>query len=445
MGPTLWIVKNVICGSIFARPFRAIGTRKHRGTAIILAMILSLLIPEYTMGFGTSKVVDIFTRKPIEGALITSGKDVQRTDANGLFVKTNGGYKVGVRAHGYLRTEQMVIPYQEIKLMPFTPKALYLSFYGIGHRNLRESALRLIKETELNALVIDVKGDRGMIAFKSAIPLAREIGAQRIITMKDVGGLINHLRGNGIYTIARIVTFKDDLLALKRPDLAVRTPNGEIWRDRENLAWTDPFQKEVWDYNISVAIEAAQHGFDEIQFDYVRFPDALGLYFSRPNTAENRVKAISGFIMEAKSRLSPYNVFLAADIFGYVNWNFNDTDIGQKLEYLIPHLDYISPMLYPSGFQYGIPGYRNPVANPYEIVYLTLKRAQERTQLPPVRFRPWLQAFKDYAFDGRYFAGKEIKDQINAVEKFGSNGWMLWNPRNIYVIDGLRKKGDPLG
>jgi len=445
MGSILLFVKNISFGNIFSGRFKTIGTWKHAGAVNILVIILSLLIPEATMGFGTGKVVDILTKNPIEGALILSGKDVQRTDANGLFAKTNGGSKVAVRAPGYLRTEEMVIPHQEIKLIPFTPKALYLSFYGIGDRSLRESALRLIKETELNALVIDMKGDRGMFTFKSAIPLASEVGAQRIITVKDMSGLIKYLRENGIYTIARIVTFKDNLLALKRPDLAVKTASGEVWRDREHLAWVDPFQKEVWDYNINVAIEAAQHGFDEIQFDYVRFPDALGLHFSRPNTAENRVKAVSGFLMEARSRLFSYNVFLAADIFGYVNWNFNDTDIGQKLEYLTPHLDYLSPMLYPSGFQYGIPGYRNPVANPYEIVYLTLKRAQERTQLSPVRFRPWLQAFRDYAFDRRYFAGKQIKDQINAVEKFGSNGWMLWNPRNVYATDGLKKKGDPLG
>jgi hypothetical protein len=220
----------------------------------------------------------------------------------------------------------------------------------------------------------------------------------------------------------------------------VKNLAGEIWRDRENLSWADPFKKEVWDYNIRIAVEAAQLGFDEIQFDYVRFPDASGLQFSQPNTQENRVKAISGFLMEAKNQLAPYNVFLAADIFGYVSWNLNDTEIGQKLEELTPHLDYFSPMLYPSGFQFGIPGYRNPVANPHEIVYLSLKRAQERTQLPPIRFRPWLQAFKDYAFDRRPFTAKEIKDQISAVEKFGSNGWMLWNPRNVYGPDGLKGK-----
>jgi len=202
----------------------------------------------------------------------------------------------------------------------------------------------------------------------------------------------------------------------------------------------DPFKEEIWKYNTDIAIEAAQYGFDEIQFDYVRFPDASGLKFSMPSTEENRVKAISGFLTEAKKRLVPYNVFLNADIFGYVFWNLNDTKIGQKLDNLTPILDYLSPMLYPSGFQYGIPGYRKPVAYPYEIIYLTLKRGQERTHLPAFRFRPWLQAFRDYAFDRRYFREKEIRDQINAAEKFGSHGWMLWNPHNIYTSDGLKKK-----
>jgi hypothetical protein len=224
----------------------------------------------------------------------------------------------------------------------------------------------------------------------------------------------------------------------------VKTQNGEIWRDRENLSWVDPFNKEVWDYNINIAIEAAKYGFDEIQFDYIRFPDALGLRFSMPNTEENRVKAITGFLMEARRRLFPHNVFLSADIFGYVCWNRNDTDIGQRLEDLAPHLDYICPMLYPSGFQYGIPGYRNPVANSYEIIYLSLKRAQERTGLPSYRFRPWLQAFRDYAFDRRYFNDKEILGEVKAAEGFGSHGWMLWNPRNNYSSSGLKKE-KPLG
>ena len=417
------------------------GPRKFFiGITVSCFLAAFLLIPHHASGYTRGKIVDLFTKKPIEGATVVSGNDVQRTDVKGSFCAPPGMQKVTVKAPGYLRSGGTLLLSQEISLLPFAPKALYLSFYGVADRTLRESALKLLDETELNALVIDVKGDRGMITFKSSIPLASEIGAQNLVTVKDMSGLIKSFKDHGIYTIARVVTFKDNLLALKRPDLAVKNGGGEIWRDREHLAWVDPFKKEVWEYNTKIAAEAAQYGFDEIQFDYVRFPDASGLTFSMPNTQENRVKSICGFLMEAKNRLAPYNVFLAADIFGYVSWNQNDTEIGQKLEDLTPHLDYFSLMLYPSGFQFGIPGYRNPVANPYEIVYLSLKRAQERTQLPSVRFRPWLQAFRDYAFDRRHFTAREIKDQISAVERFGSNGWMLWNPRNVYGADGLRGK-----
>src|SRR4030043_411725 len=404
-------------------------------------------MPNDSFSYTIGKGVDFFTRKPLKGAIVVSNHSshIEQTDENGIFSIKNNGSKVAVRAYGYLRAEQAIIPTlsaapQEINLFPFSPKAAYLSFYGIGDRSLRESALRLIQETELNALVIDVKGDRGMIPYKSSIPLTSEVGAQKIKTVKDMNGLMSDLKEKRVYTIARIVVFKDNLLALKMPDLAVKTERGEIWRDRENLAWVDPFKKEVWDYNIEIAIEAPQKGFDEIQFDYVRFPDASAPRFSMPNTEENRVKAVSEFLREAKRRLRPFNVFLAADIFGYVGWHLNDTSIGQRLDALGPHLDYISPMLYPSGFQYGIPGYRNPVENPYEIVYRTLKRGQLRTNLAPNRFRPWLQAFRDYGFDRRGFNSKEIRDQINASENFGSQGWMLWNPRNIYSSDGLRKR-----
>jgi hypothetical protein len=411
---------------------------------ITLISILFLLMPSDILAYTMGKVVDFFTKKPLRGAIVVSpdSNHFEQTDENGLFSLKDNGNRVGVRAYGYLRAEQrMPSPLkatpQEISLFPFAPKALYLSFYGIGDRSLRESAVKLIEETELNALVIDVKGDRGMIPYKSSIPLATEVGAQKIITVRDMNTLMGNFKEKRIYKIARIVVFKDNLLALKMPELAVKTQKGETWRDRENLAWVDPFKKEVWEYNIQIAIEAAQYGFDEIQFDYVRFPDASELRFSMPNTEENRVGAISGFLMEARRRLKPYNVFLSADVFGYVFWNLNDTLIGQKLEQLTAHLDYLAPMLYPSGFQYGIPGYRIPVANPYEIVYLTLKRAQERSRLPSVRFRPWLQAFRDYAFDKRSFNGTEIRRQIKAAEEFGSHGWMLWNPCNSYHRDGL--------
>lgn len=454
--------------------------------SFVILLTLLPLFPRYAMvytkngkGMDASlikrliRVIDSDTEKPIAGAMMTSGNEMEQTGEQGMARIKIEGEKVAVRASGYLRAEvsidapretkpssstlrtlhraarekvmgiaeQIVTLPKEIELVPFTPKGIYLSFYGIGDRKLREDALDLLRETELNTLVIDVKGDRGMIPYRSSIPLATEIGAQKIITVKDMRGLIESLKKEGVYTIARIVVFKDNLLANHRPDLAVKDLNGRIWHDRENLAWVDPFKEEVWEYNIQIAVEAAQQGFDEIQFDYIRFPDALPVRFSMPSTMENRVNAISGFLMEARKSLLPYNVFLSADIFGYVCWNLNDTSIGQTLESVAPHLDYLSPMLYPSGFQYGIPGYRIPTKHSYEIVYLTLKKAQERTGLSSCRFRPWLQAFRDYAFDRRFFQEREIRDQINGVEQFGSHGWLLWNPQNIYSREGLKRKG----
>ncbi len=392
----------------------------------------------------TGIVIDGSTKRPVEDAIVTLEDIEVRTDRNGKFQINGHGDAIGLRAYGYKRESISVVELKDhpnpIALAPMMPKALYLSFYGIGSTKLREAALGLVDKTELNAVVIDVKGDRGMIAFKTSLALADQAHSNQLTTMRDAKALLDQLHHDNIYAIARIVVFKDDPLATARPDLAVKRAGGAIFRDRERLAWTDPFNAEVWDYNISIAVEAAGLGFDEIQFDYVRFPDAPGLKLSKPTDMKSRLGAISGFLAEARRRLTPYNVFLAADIFGYVAWNLDDTHIGQRLEELAPIVDYISPMLYPSCFQFGIPGYRNPVAHPYEIVFLSLQNARERG-IPSIRFRPWLQAFRDYAFDHREFTGTQIREQISAAEKFGSDGWMLWNPRNQYTAAGLNAEG----
>lgn len=414
----------------------------HFGFALLF---LVSAIPAHAQ-IGWVQVVDALTCRPIEGALVTAAGEEASTDVEGVLALSSPTKVVSVRAPGYqrveLRDDGHLLSSRVIPLQPFTPKALYLSFYGIGDQSLREAALQLVGKTQLNALVIDAKGDRGGIPYRSGVKLAAEVGAQKIITVHDMPALLARLHRQGIYTVARVVAFKDDPLARGKPELAVHNRAGMVWSDREGLAWSDPFRHEVWEYVIDVAEEAARLGFDEIQFDYLRFPDEPSLVFSKPSTEASRVAAISGFLAEARKRLAPYNVFMAADIFGYVLWNLNDTDIGQRLEDLASYVDYISPMLYPSGFQYGIPGYSNPVAVPHEIVDLSLRNAQKRTGLPGVRFRPWLQAFRDYAFDRRIFGADEIKAQIRAAEAFGADGWMLWNPRNVYSEAGLRKGAD---
>jgi hypothetical protein len=411
---------------------------KHVARLVIVALTVAFLALDSSGVPITGVVIDAATREPVKGAFVTTGDIQTQTDEHGTFrlaVAPVG--RIRVRAHGYARIEVTggsLARSSEVALTLLQPKALYLSVFGVGNRSLRDAALELIDTTGLNALVIDVKGDRGIIGYRSTIPLAQEIGAQHVITIPDLQELVATLRQRGIYTIARIVVFKDDPLASARPDLAIRRHDGTTYRDRENLSWTDPRKTDVRRYNIEVAREAAQAGFDEIQFDYVRLPDTKGLAYGVPDTPTSRIDAIDGFLREAREALAAYNVFLSVDIFGYVCWNTNDTGIGQQLERMAETVDYISPMLYPSSFQFGIPGYRNPVEHPYEIVRLSLERAVERTALPPVRFRPWLQAFADYAFGGRPFNAGEIRAQIAAAEDVGTNGWMLWNPRNRYSI-----------
>jgi hypothetical protein len=387
----------------------------------------------------SGRVLDAVTGKPVAGAVVSCGNRQVITPADGAFSLPAAGDRIRVRAAGYRRDDISTTAASDILLQPFSPKALYLSFYGIGSSQLLDPALRLIQNTELNALVIDVKGDRGMISFKVPIPLAGKIGAQRVITVRHPRALLASLKARGIYTIGRIVVFKDNLLATARPDLAVKTASGQVWRDGENLAWVDPFSSRAWDYNIAIAKQAAELGFDEIQFDYVRFPDTPGLRFSWVNNEENRVQAISGFLSAARKALQPYNVFISADVFGYVCWNRNDTHIGQSLDQLADAVDYISPMLYPSTFSHGVGRYKNPVANPYKVVLLSLNKARERTGLRAIRFRPWLQAFRDYAFDRRWFHQDAILAQTSASEEFGTDGWMLWNPRNVYDAIGLNQ------
>jgi len=402
--------------------------------ALLSIPVLGALVPAASALEG--RVVDAATGAGIAGATVTVAEHSTLSDAAGNFAIAAESDRIMARAPGY---RAAALPLAgpgrsvELRLDPFRPRALYLSFYGVGYGPARDAALQLIQEGNFNAVVVDVKGDRGLIAFHTAVPLARAVGADRITTIRDLPGFVRALHDKGIYAIARIVVFKDDPLATARPDLAVKLANGAVFRDREKLAWTDPFRHEVWDYNIAIAVEAARAGFDEIQFDYVRFPDAKDARFSQTSTQSTRLAAIAGFLRAARQALVPYNVYLAIDVFGYACWNLDDTQIGQRLEDLIPLVDYISPMLYPSGFQFGIPGYHNPVEHPYEIVRLSLDRALARTHVSPLRFRPWLQAFKDYAFDRRAFGADAVKAQINAAESVGADGWMLWNPRNVYT------------
>ena len=221
------------------------------------------------------RIVDAATGIGVAGATVTIGDRVVATGADGRVPSRGANSRDAGTGAGYRAATMSAAAFRQassiLRITSFRPKALYLSFYGIGSQAIRDAAFKLIRDAQLNAVVIDVKGDRGLIAYRSAISLAQVAGAQRIITIPDLPALLQSLHASGIYAIARIVAFKDDPLATARPDLAVKLHDGRLFHDRENLGWTDPTLKEVRDYNTGIAVEAAWAGFDEISLTISAF------------------------------------------------------------------------------------------------------------------------------------------------------------------------------
>jgi len=329
----------------------------------------------------------------------------------------------------------------------FTPEGLYLTPFGLAHRGLREHALMVAREGKLNALVIDFKGDRGYLTTVCDLPFAKEVGANGRPTIKDLPSLLEELKGQGFYLIARIVVFKDDQTGRAKPEWAVKRFDGSLYVDREGLVWTDPFRDEVREYNLDLAEEAAIMGFDEIQFDYIRFPVPHDdLVFSKKHSREARVGAIAGFLKEAQQRMHPFAIPVSADIFGYVPWNQGDVQIGQDFEPLLDTTDSLCLMLYPSGYHAGIPGLAgSTVLFPGETVRRTLQQASSRKNAHGSKtlLLGWLQNFKDYTSLKKPYQAKEIRAQIEAMREAGS-GFFLWDPSNkyTYTLDALQPKDE---
>lgn len=418
---------------------------------LISSSIASPLRPQIQQAPNLSvRILDQQTNSPIPDAIVTAGGTPLAAASDGSFALSPNITTVAARAPGFRATTARVSDLRdhhgELTITPFAVHALYLTEYGIASKSLREPALDLIRRGGANALVVNIKSDRGMIVYPSSIPLATQAGARKLTTIHSLAALVAGMHARGVYMIARVVTFKDNPLATARPDLAVHLANGALFKDREHLSWTDPFRPEVRAYNIGVGLEAAQAGFDEVQFDYVRFPDsATKLKFAGPTDEASRVKAITEFLAEAHRALAPYNVFESVDVFGYIAWNTNDTGIGQHIEEITRTVDYVCPMLYPSGFQFGIPGHPRPVDTDqdiYSIVNLSLDEALRRTHADSRKFRPWLQAFRDYAFNHRPFGPTEVAAQIRAATDAHTSGWSLWNPRNQYQDTGLVQDAD---
>lgn len=327
-------------------------------------------------------------------------------------------------------------------------KALYVNAWAFGSSKLWH-LVRLADETEINALVVDVKDDTGCLLYESAVATARDIGANRCLRARDTRARLDTLREHGIYAIARIVVAKDPLLAERKAAWSVQDVNGGLWRDRINSAWVDAHNDSVWIYAAQLAAEAVELGFQEVQFDYVRFPDeprermATAIFAAR-RPGESQREAVRRQIRMLKRRLSPLGVPITFDIFGLTASATGDMGIGQVWEDFIETADVVLPMIYPSHYYKGAYGIAWPNGAPYRVVRRALEEALQRTQSPgAAAIRPYLQAFTLGRRLPRY-TPHEIREQIRAAEDVGIYSWVLWNPRSVYQRDALKPYRNPI-
>ncbi|MFD1607915.1 putative glycoside hydrolase [Oceanobacillus luteolus] len=328
---------------------------------------------------------------------------------------------------------------------PDAVRGIYVTGNSAGGSRFND-LLNLVDSTALNAMVIDIKEDHGNLTFVPDEDSPYADIAKNYIS--DPEGMMKMLEEKEIYPIARIVVFKDSVLAKKRPDLSF-TENGEVWVNNRGEAFVNPFEKEVWEYNVEIAKMAVELGFQEIQFDYVRFPEGfekkdeslsytLGDYEDfEMNNVKKRVEAVTDFVAYAREELSQYGVDVSVDIFGYAATLEETPGIGQNFSRISDNVDVISSMIYPSHWSSYF-GIEKPDTEPYRLVSEYAKVENEvlgALEDPPVS-RPWLQDFEaPWLYDGKtkQYGKAEVEAQIQALYENGINEFLLWNAGNVYT------------
>jgi len=315
-------------------------------------------------------------------------------------------------------------------------RGIHLSAWVSGSKEFRKTLTDLFNSTELNTVVIDIKEYEGQV-YIDGVEIVNANNAY-VEAIPDLEKYISDLKEKGIYTIARIVVFRDNTLARKKPELAVKNPDHTIWTDKKGVAWLDPYNKNTWDYNINIAERAINIGFDEIQFDYIRFPSDGNTrncrYSNKHHCANEASNALVDFLKKANNRLKAKGAKISIDVFGLTTTSLDDMGIGQKIVELAEWVDYVCPMVYPSHYGKWNYGIAEPNKEPYKVVHTALQGALKR--ISREKLRPWLQ---DFSLGYKY--GKdEVKAQIQACYDNKIDSWLLWNPRCIYTKDAIKKQ-----
>jgi len=325
---------------------------------------------------------------------------------------------------------------------PVKTRGVYITVYSAGPQYIRRF-FNLAESGQINTFVVDVKNVEGEILFKSKAAEKHFPAANKRVVYKSTPAFIAEARQKGIYLIARMTAFKDNYYALAYPDQGIMVPGTtDLLKDRDGLVWVTPHDRRYWEYLLDLSVEAAEMGFNEIQFDYVRFPDLNKEMDTRNTKAETRPQAIQNFLKYAYERLSEKQTYVSADIFGLVPSVADDMAIGQYWESISNVVDYVCPMMYPSHYATGFAALAVPDADPYKTIKQSATDSLRRNKrIPtPAIIRPWIQDFTAFWVKGHIpYGAKEVEDQIRALRELGIDEYLLWNPRNRYTPITIQK------
>jgi len=370
-------------------------------------------------GTGTTSAVNDASRQVVARTDSTAGAVAPTTDV----VAPTAGHAAPT----------VVPPLNVDKEFPIV-RALYVNRFAAQSTKRMRQLIQVADETEINALVIDMKDEFGL-NFKTAnAEWARNAGTAG--TVRDLRGLLDTLRAHKILPIARLVVFKDSVTARVHPEWTIRRQDNSVWRDKKGLAWVNPYHHELWNYNIGLGEELAKMGFGEIQFDYIRFPEP---YASLPkqvfpgSDGVSKPDVLAAFLKDANARYDKLGVRTTADIFGLVTTVGGPLEVGQWWEKISPQVDVVLPMVYPSHYPRGSFGLASPNAEPQKVISIAITRARERDQklgiTTPEHVRPWLQAF---TLGKPPYGPAEIEAQKRGAYESGYDGWVLWSPGSKY-------------
>jgi hypothetical protein len=325
---------------------------------------------------------------------------------------------------------------------PDSVRGIYLNAWASGSTRRIESLIDLARRTEINAFVIDIKDATGFVSHASRVPAVKEVGADGERRIRDLPGLLRRLEAEGIYPIARIVIVKDPLLSQARPELAVQDTAGGVWVDSKKIVWLNLYNEGVWEYHADLAVEVAEMGFPEIQWDYVRFPDAPQSDLERAlfpgDSIGPKPEAVRSFLTHAREKLraTGLGVRTTADVFGVTTNVRRDVGIGQVWETFIDRVDAALPMVYPSHYWAGSFGFDEPNAYPYEVIVESIGYAVRRSEAVDSAGEviPWLQ---DFTLGPPRYEAPEVRAQIEATYDAGARNWILWNPGSSYTEEAL--------